>query len=258
MKIQIARLLPLLAVVACANAQTVPVGSAEQSVIARFFGGISCTPPNAQTGFGTAALYVPYMPGIPEQFLFRAGSTVHDQTTATLTGVFQKLQLRQSQNGTIVNTFLPPNSVSYYYHPNSSPKDWTDFDGFQTGQLIGVYQVGTDMFSTVNGVSFGLASGPFTFSDDFVLPDGTQTNIGKLHPGGITVATVADLQNFIADPTTHAPVVVNLSSSSAPVKNPVVLGSCAVMFPFSGVATNPGKPTPVGFNPRDVNSQKAE
>jgi hypothetical protein len=218
------------------------VGAVGQSVIARVYLGIGCTPPNAPTGFGTAALYVPFMVGIPEKYLFRAGATVEDETTATITGVFAKIQLKQTQNGSITNTFLPTNAVNYYYHPNSSPKDWTDFDGFQTGQLIGTYVVATDMFSTVNNVSMGQASGPLTYTADFTLPDGTKTNLAKLMPGGITVSTLADLKNFIANED-GSPQVLNLNNSSAPISKPISLGSCAIMFPFSGVGTNPATQT---------------
>jgi hypothetical protein len=242
MKAQALRGIFVLAVAACASAQVpVPVGAVGQSVIARVYLGIGCPPASAPTptGFGTAALYVPFMVGIPEKFLFRAGATVEDETTATITGVFAKIQLKQTQNGSITNTFLPTNVVNYYYHPNSSPKDWTDFDGFQTGQLIGTYLVATDMFSTVNNVSMGQASGPLTYTADFTLPDGTRTNLAKLMPGGITVTTLADLKNFIANKD-GSPQVVNLTTSSVPVSNkPVSLGSCALMFPFSGVGTNP-------------------
>jgi hypothetical protein len=240
MKRQAAHFVLVLATIGCASAQ-VPVGAVGQAVIARVFLGISCTPPNAQTSFGTAALYIPYMAGVPESYLFRAGATVQDETTATITGVFSKIQLRQTHNGSITNTFLPANVVKYYYHPNSSPKDWTDFDGFQTGQLIGTYLIHTDMFTTVNNVSMGQASGPFTSTADFTLPDGTQINLLKLMPGGINVTILADLANFIANPD-KSPVVVNLTSSSAPVSNPVSLGSCAIMFPISGNLFNPASP----------------
>jgi hypothetical protein len=245
MKRQATRFMLVLATIGCASAQ-VPVAAVSQSVIARVYLGISCTPPNAPTGFGTAALYVPYMEGVPDKYLFRS-TTVLDETTATITGVFAKIQLRQTQNGSITNTFLPTNVVKYYYHPNSSPSSWTDFDGFQTGQLIGTYEVHTDMFTTVNGVSMGQASGPFTSTAEFTLPDGTKLNLAKLTPGGITVTTLADLANFIANPD-HSPVVLNLNSSSAPVSNPVVLGSCAIMFPFSGTGVNPAKAQSVEGN----------
>jgi len=241
-----------LAAVGCASAQVtaVPVGAASQAVIARVYLAIGCTPPFAPTGYGTAALYVPYMEGIPQKFLFQPNAKVQDETTATITGVFQKIQLTQTQNGTITNTFLPTNVVKYYYHPNSSPKDWTDFDGFQQGTLIGTYIVHTDVFTTVNGVSMGQASGPFIQSAPFLLPDGTKINLSKLTPGGITVTTLADLANFIANPD-HSPVVVNLNSTSSAVAGPVVLGSCAIMFPFSGVGTNPAAP-PKGGSTTDA------
>jgi hypothetical protein len=228
-----------LASLASASAQVVPVGSVSQSVIARVYLGIGCTPPNAPTGFGTAALYVPFMPGIPDQYLFRAGAAVQDVTTATLTGVFAKIQLKQTQNGTITNTFLPTNAVNYYYHPNSSPKDWTDFDGFQAGQLIAIYVVGTDMFTTVNGVSMGQGSGPLTYTADFTLPDGEVRNLATLTPGGITVTTLADLKNFVGN-ADGSPQVVNLTSSTGTIS----LGSCALMFPFSGVGSNPASSSP--------------
>ena len=262
MKRQVSRFILVLATIGCASAQgpvgVVPVGAVGQSVIARVYFGISCTPPNAPTGFGTAALYVPYMEGVPEKYLFQDGATVEDETTATITGVFAKIQLKQTQNGSITNTFLPTNVVSYYYHPDSSPKDWTDFDGFQTGQLIGTYVVHTDMFTTVNNVSMGQASGPFTSTADFTLPDGTKVNLADLTPGGITVTTLADLANFIANPD-HSPVVVNLTSTSASVSNPVSLGSCAIMFPFSGTGTNPAPPRPSqGENGSDQGSRKGK
>jgi hypothetical protein len=241
MKRHASRFLLLLATIGWTSAQ-VPVGGVGQSVIARVYLGISCTPPNAPTSFATAALFIPYMEGIPEKFLFRTGATVEDETTATITGVFAKIQLKQTHNGSVTYTFLPATVVRYYYHPNSSPTDWTDFDGFQTGQLIGTYLVHTDMLTTVNNVTMGQASGPFTYTADFTLPDGTKVNLATLMPGGINVTTLGDLANFIANPD-HSPVVVNLTTSSAPVSNPVSLGSCAIMFPMGGVGTNPASPS---------------
>lgn len=114
-------LLVALASLATAGAQTVPVGAVAQSVIARVYLGINCQS-GQPTGFGTAALYVPFMAGIPDQYLFKPGATVQDETTATITGVFAKIQLKQTQNGSITNTFLPTNSVNYYYHPTARPK----------------------------------------------------------------------------------------------------------------------------------------
>lgn len=82
-----------------------------------------------------------------------------------------------------------------------------------------------------------------TYSANFVLPDGTITNLQRLMPGGITISTISNLGAFV---TTSAgePQVVNLSTGVGPV----VLGSCAVMIPFSGPGFNPGtEPLPRGF-----------
>jgi len=222
-----------LAGLASANAQVVPVGSTGQHLIARFYAGVDCKT-FQQTGFGTAALYLPYIAGIQTQFLFKAGATVQDETTAVLTGVFGKVGLSQSTNYNVVNTFLSPQTVSYYYHPNSSPKDWTDFDGFQAGTLIATYQVKEDMFTTINGVSLGVVSGPFTYSADFTLPDGTTANLANFMPGGGTFSTFAALGTFVTT-ANGQPQVVNLTTSTGPF----ALGSCSVMTPFSGTGTNP-------------------
>jgi hypothetical protein len=216
------------------KAQVVPVGSTGQHNVARFFAGVNCTT-FQQTGFGTAALYFPYMAGIPTQYLFKAGATVQDETTAVVTGVFGKVAISQTTNFNITNTFLGPQAVSYYYHPNSSPTDWTDFDAFQAGTLIATYQVKEDMFSTLNGVSMGVVSSPFTYTADFVLPDGSTANLGKLMPGGGTFTTMAALGSFVTT-SNGQPQVVNLTTGAGPF----VLGSCAVMTPFSGTGTNPG------------------
>jgi hypothetical protein len=222
-----------LASLTCANAQITPVGAVGQHLVARFYAGVNCTT-FAQTGFGTAALYLPYIAGIPKAYLFKAGATVFDETTAVLTGVFGNVALSQTTNFNVTNTYLGPQTVSYYYHPNSSPTDWTDYDGFQAGTLIATYQVGEDQFSTVNGVSLGVVSGPFTYSANFVLPDGTIANLANFMPGGGTFTTVAALGSFV---TTAAgqPQVVNLTTSTGPF----ALGSCAVMTAFSGTGTNP-------------------
>src|SRR5579885_560102 len=139
-----------LVLVATAGRQGVPVGATGQAIIARFYAGINCQ--TAQpTGFGTAGLYFPFIAGIPTKYLFRDGATVQDESTAVLTAVFSKSSLSQSTNFNIVNTFLSPIQVNYYYHPNSSPKDWTDFDGFQAGTLVATYSVQEELFSTLNG-----------------------------------------------------------------------------------------------------------
>jgi hypothetical protein len=224
----------VLASLASVDAQVVPAGSTGQHLIARFYAGVGCTT-GQPTGFGTAALYLPYIAGIPTQYLFKAGATVQDETTAVLTGVFGNVGITQSTNFNITNTFLSPQTVSYYYHPNSSPTDWTNFDGFQAGTLIATYQVKEDMFSTLNGVSLGVVSGPFTFTADFTLPDGTTVNLANFMPGGGTFTTVAALGAFVTT-SNGQPQVLNLTTGAGPF----VLGSCAVMFPFSGTGTNPG------------------
>jgi hypothetical protein len=216
------------------NAQVVPVGSTGQHLVARFYAGIGCNT-GQPTGFGSAALYLPYIAGIPTQYLFKSGATVQDETTAVLTGVFGNVAITQSTNFNITNTFLGPQTVSYYYHPTSSPKDWTDYDGFQAGTLIATYQVKEDMFSTLNGVSLGVVSGPFTYTADFTLPDGTTANLANFMPGGGTFTTVAALGTFVTT-SSGQPQVLNLTTGTGPF----VLGSCAVMTAFSGTGTNPG------------------
>jgi hypothetical protein len=212
----------------------VPVGQMGQHIIARNVVGIDCQTGNP-TGFGSAMLYFPYIAGIPEQFLFRQGATVQDETTATITAVFSKIVVSQSTNFDMVNVFLEPHEINYYYHPNSSPKDWTDFDGFQAGDLIATYHVQKNMFSVAKGISFVVNSGPFTYSKTFTLPDGSMVNLQKLMPGGITVIVMGELGTFVSDAKGN-PVVLNLTTGTGPL----VLGSCAVSSPFSGSGINPG------------------
>jgi hypothetical protein len=226
-----------LASLACANAQVVPVGATGQAIVGRFYAGIDCKTAQ-QTGSGTAALWFPFIAGIPTPYLFRAGATVYNETTAILTAAFSRGSLTNFTNYNITNTLLSAVQVNYYYHPNSSPKDWTDFDGFQAGTLVATYQVQEEMFSTVNGTSWGIVSGPFIYSADFTLPDGTQANLRTLMPGGITVTTVAALGTFVSATPGGAPQVLDLTTS----KGPFTLGSCAVMIPFSGPGFNPASP----------------
>jgi hypothetical protein len=219
------------------NAQVVPVASTGQHLIARFYAGISCTTAQ-QTGYGTAALYLPYVAGIPQAYLFAQGATTFDETTAVLTGVFGQVSITQSTNFNITNTFLSPQTVSYYYHPTvtaGSTLGWANFDAFQAGELVATYQVKEDMFSTLNGVSWGIVSGPFTYTRDFTLPDGSTANLGNFMPGGGTYATIAALGQFVTL-ANGQPQVVNLTTGAGPFE----LGSCAVMFPFSGTGFNPG------------------
>ncbi len=224
-----------IAAISAANAQVVPVGGMGQHIVARNIVGIDCKT-GQPTGFGSAVLYFPYIAGIPEQYLYRAGATVKDPTTAAITGVFSKIVTSQSINYDIANVFLEPHTISYYYHPNSSPKDWTDFDGFQTGQLIGTYQFQKNMFTVAKGLSFVVNSGPWAYTADFVLPDGTTANLRNFMPGGITVAVIGELGTFVSATPGGAPQVTDLTRGNGPL----VLGSCAVMSPFSGSGTNPG------------------
>jgi len=238
MKIRVTGLLfGALASLAGANAQIVHVGSVGQHLVARFYGGINCTT-GAQTGFGTAALYLPYVAGIPKAYLFKAGATVFDETTAVLTGVFGNVALSQSSNFNVTNVYLGPQTVSYYYHPNVTATDWTNFDAFQSGTLVATYQVGEDQFTIINGVALGVVSGPFTYSADFVLPDGTIANLANYMPGGGTFTTMAALGTYVTS-SNGQPQVVNLTTSTGPF----ALGSCAVMTPFAGTGTNPSSGT---------------
>jgi hypothetical protein len=210
-----------------------------QHIIARNVVGIDCTS-GQPTGSGSAELYFHYIAGIPQEFLYKTGATVQNETTATITAVFSPLTVTQSTNFDMTNVFLKSHAIYYFYHPNSSPKDWSDFDGFQAGELIGTYQVQENMFSVAStgvagrGISLVVNSGPFTFAKDFILPDGTTANLQKLMPGGINVIVIGELGTFVTD-STGKPVVLDLRNS----KGPVQLGSCAVSSPFSGSGIEP-------------------
>jgi hypothetical protein len=257
MKIYVFGVLAVLAVSGAASAQSVPVGGTGQAIVGRFFAGIDCRT-GQPTGVGTAGLYTPFVAGIPTQYLFKAGATHNDVDTAVLTGVFSKGSLTNVQNYNMTNTVLSAINVNYYYHPNSSPKDWTDYDGFQAGTLVATYAVQQELFSTVNGTSWGIVSGPFTYSADFVLPDGSYANLQRLMPGGITVSTLASLNTYVSATPGGAPQVVDLTTG----KGPFVLGSCAVMIPFSGPGFNPagGDPRSLGLleKPQTADSSKQD
>ncbi len=227
-----------LAILATATAQVVPVAGMGQHIIARNVVGIDCNPPNAPTGFGTAVLYFPYIAGIPDQYLFKAGAQVFNETTAVLTAVFSRVETTQSQNDTITNVFLKPHQILYYYHPNSSPKSWEDIDGFQAGQLVAIDSIQRNMFTAFAGSSFVINSGPWTYSQDFVLPDGSVANIKNFMPGGITVHVFGTLGKFV-ETTPGKPLVADLRNSQGTLK----LGSCAIFSPFSGSGTHPSPDT---------------
>ena len=206
---------------ATAHAQigVVPVGALGQHIVARNYLGIDCAAPNAPTGLGTAALYFPWLVGIPEEFLF-SSPTVHDETTARFTAVFSNIELGPpTSNGDMVNVFFAPgHEVQFFYQENPTPdQGWDNFDSFKDGQHIATFTVTKNMISQIGDIGFFINSAPLTFSDDFVLPDGKRYNFRKLVPGGITVHVLA-------------------SFTPAGVHGPIsqLNGSCALMLPFSG------------------------
>lgn len=224
--------MPTLAVAlaAAASAQTtqfrVPVGGMGQHIVARSYTGVDCAN-GSPTGKGTAALYFPFIAGIPEEYLF-SSKTVQDETTALITGVFSNVELSGNKNGDMSNTFLKAHEISYYYHPDSSPKSWTDFDGFKKGELIATYQVSKNMFSQIGDASLVINSGPFILSKDFTLPSGKRVNLRDFMPNGITVHIFGSFK--LVSEASGRPAVINVSQ----------LGTCAVMSPFSGSGTHPG------------------
>jgi hypothetical protein len=224
---------------ASAQSQMVPVAGMAMQIVGRELGGIDCQS-GKPTGFGTAALWYPYIAGIPEQYLFKPGATVQNETTAVLTSVFPKVVTSQSTNDKMTDVYLQPHTVYYYYHPNSSPKDWTDFDAFQAGQLVGILTLQKNMFSVVpqgtnpEGLAYGVNSGPWTYTADFTLPDGEVVNLANFTEG-ITVHIFGLLGTFVAN-ADGSPQVVNLTNSQGTVN----LGSCAVMIPFSGPGVHSG------------------
>jgi hypothetical protein len=145
-------LLTALSNVAVAAAQTppgkeapgremVPIAGIAMRIVGREFGGIDCQT-DQPIGFGMAAIWYPYVARIPDEQLFQPGATVQNETTAILTTVFPKVTSSLTTNDKIIDVYLQPHQVFSYYHPNSSPEDWTDFDGFQAGDLIGVLTLG--------------------------------------------------------------------------------------------------------------------
>ncbi len=246
-----------LASLAGAGAQMVPVAGMAQQMVGREFDGVDCQTANP-TGFGTAGLWFPYMAGIPLEFLFKAGATVQNETTAVLTGVFDIVEPYQTTNDQMTNVSFKPHHLYYYYHPNSSPKDWTDFDAFQAGQLIGTLELQRIMFSVPpEGLAYGVNSGPLTYSADFTLPDGTIANLANFTPGGITVHFVARFGSFVPDPNNPGqPQTVDLTHSVGPVQ----LGSCAIMATFSGPGVHSATPASLGGNqlPSSGSPQRAK
>ena len=220
-----------------ATSQMVPVAGMAMQIVGRELGGIDCQS-GQHTGFGTADLWYPYIAGIPTQYLFKAGATVRNETTAVLTSVFPVVQTSQNTNDKMTDVYLQPHTVYYYYHPNSTPKDWTDFDAFQAGQLVGILQLQKNMFSVIPpGIAFGVNSGPWVYTADFTLPDGEVVNMANLTEG-ITVHILGTIGQFVSN-AAGQPVVVNLTNSTGTVK----LGTCAVMVTFSGAGIHSAAPT---------------
>jgi hypothetical protein len=226
----------VLATLATASAQMVPVAGMAMQIVGREMAGINCQ--NGQpTGFGTADLFYPYIAGIPEEFLFKAGAKVQNETTAVLTSVFPIVETSQTTNDKMTDVYLKPHTVYYYYHPTSSPKDWTDFDAFQAGQLVGILSLQKNMFSVVpQGIAYGVNSGPWTYTADFTLPDGRVVNLANFTEG-ITVHIFGTIGSFVTN-ADGSPQVVNLTNSTGTVK----LGSCAVMITFSGPGVHSASP----------------
>ena len=239
-----------LAGLAAASAQTtqmVPVGGMAQQIVGRELGGIDCQTGNP-TGFGTADLYYQFIAGIPEQYLFKDGATVQDETTAVLTSVFPVVQVTENMNDKMTDVYLQPHTVYYYYHPTTTPKDWTDFDAFQAGQLVGILQLQKNMFSVIPpGIAYGVNSGPWVYTADFTLPDGEVVNMANLTEG-ITVHILGTIGQFVSN-AAGQPVVVNLTNSTGTVK----LGTCAVMVTFSGAGIHSAAPASKKGNKGAVN-----
>jgi len=211
----------LTAVAAHAQVGVVPVGALGQHIVARNYIGIDCVS-HAPTGSGTAALYFPWLVGIPEEFLF--SSPVHNETTARFTAVFSNIEISSpTVNGDMLNTFFAPgHEVRFYFHATQTPNQgWNNFDSFKDGQHIATFTVTKNMISQVGNIGFFINSAPLTFSDDFVLPDGKTYNFKRLVPGGITVHVL----------TSFTPAGVH-----GPISQ--LGGACAVEFPFSGTGTH--------------------
>jgi hypothetical protein len=214
----------LSAASAQAQVGVVPVGALGQHLVARNYLAIDCQS-QQPTGIGTAALYFPWLVGIPEEFLFSSQTpSEQNETTARFTAVFSNIEISgASNNGDMVNTFFAPgHEVRFYYHATQTPNQgWDNFDSFKDGQHIATFTVTKNMISQIGNIGFFINSAPLTFSDDFVLPDGKTYNFKRLVPGGITVHVLA-------------------SFTPAGVHGPIsqLGGACAVEFPFSGTGTH--------------------
>jgi hypothetical protein len=62
-------------------------------------------------------------------FLFKAGATVLNETTAALTAVYDNVEPYQAKNDKRVLQ-TAPSFLFYYGHSNSVPKDWANSDAY--------------------------------------------------------------------------------------------------------------------------------
>jgi hypothetical protein len=230
-KPSIGRKLGFLILIATASVQAqthmVPIGALGQLLVGRNYIGVN--PATGQpTGGATAALYLPYIAGIPREFMF-SSATVHNETTAHFTAVFTPFTIENiTTDGDMTNTFIPPGlEIRYYYH-SQPDQNWNDYDSFQNGQLIAKFGTteNVTMISTVGRVQLVMNSAPMTFSEDFVLPDGNKYNFKRFVPGGLT-AHVFESSTFITDPAHPGPPAIAIVAE---------IGGPAVMVPVSARA----------------------
>jgi hypothetical protein len=252
----------LIAPIACSNSDAqqdapfpqipVPAGGMGQHIIARNYLGVDCATPFIDnqpsiTGFGTAALYFPYVAGIPDDQLFLEGTDLvngRNETNSVLTAVFSKVVASQTQNATVRATFLEDHFIYYYYHPDSGA-DFNDLESFMAGELVSVNHIQTNMFTEIIpfGISFVTNSGPWSFSRDFTLRNGDVANLATFMPGGITVHVLGHVGQPVVDETTGFPVVLDVRETEIP-DGPdgaasTILGDCSIMSPFAGSGTAP-------------------
>jgi hypothetical protein len=227
-----------------------------QHIIARNYLGVDCAMPFSDasepniTGFGTAALYFPYVAGIPEDQLFLEGTDLvngQNETTSVLTAVFSKVVASQTKNATVTVTFLENHFIYYFYHPDTGA-DFNNLESFMAGELVAVNHIQRNMFTEIKGSQepgFSLVtnSGPWSFSKDFTLRNGDVVNLAKFMPGGITVHVLGHIGQPVVDPATGQPVVLDLTTTEVPDgpdgTGTETIGSCSIMSPFAGSGTHP-------------------
>ena len=224
-------LLILTGVLGRAENSAAPAGFVAQQIVCRVYAEINPAT-GSPTGRNTAAVYLPYLFGIPDQFLF-SSKTVRDQTTAHFTAVFSPFDITYSvPNGDILNEwFGEGHEVRFYYdeHPNRS---WNNFDGFTRGTHIATLLTQRAMTESIGDQTIIIASSDLIQSKEFTLPDGRKYDFGKLIPGGITVHSFRS-HKFITNPGNPAiPMIVPVSQFG---------GRPAVMFPFTAYGIHNSK-----------------